>query len=88
MADVTPTRAGQDLDSADGQYDAHVRLEEGEQAHGIRGTVVCADVFRTTIKDANAAHVESECEPWGNAGALHITEFLRGYGFDVRVRFG
>jgi hypothetical protein len=30
----------------------------------------------------------SDCEPWGNIGAARITEFLRSYGFDVRVRFG
>jgi hypothetical protein len=96
MPVITPTTEGQDLVApfkiSRGaepfrSYDAHIRLEEQEVVPGVRSTVVCADVFDSTELDNSKAHVESECEPWGNGGAKRITEFLQSYGFDVTVRF-
>ena len=97
MPEIVPTEKGQDLESLpavgfrpSGEigphvlYDAHVRLERDP----LGNTVVCADVFDHGIVNNDKAHMVSDCEPWGNIGAARITEFLRSYGFDVRVRFG
>jgi hypothetical protein len=83
VPDVVPTEKGRDLDSTDGKRDAHLRLERQDGR-----VVVCADVFDSTVANPNEAHLDSDCESWGNLGAGQITDFLRGYGFDVRVRFG
>jgi hypothetical protein len=88
MPDITPTAAGQDLTSTDGKRDAHIRIEEQEYVPGTKGTMICVDVFDSSVFDPNEAHMDSFCTPWGNLGAGEMTDFLKGYGFNVTVRFG
>ncbi len=77
---ITPTKKGTDLESADQKYDAHVRLEKagGEW-------LIFVDVFDSTVKRANPAHVDSDSFPVTASGAKEATDYLREYGFDVRI---
>lgn len=77
---ITPAKKGTDLESTDKKYDAHVRLEEagGE-------LLILVDVFDSAVKRANSAHVNSDLFPVTPSGAKEATDYLREYGFDVRV---
>ena len=77
---IRPTRQGRDLTSRDRKYDAHVRLETmmGER-------LIAADVFDSRIVGAKRAHLESDSFPATVEGAREATDFLRNYGFAVRV---
>ena len=77
---VTPTDRGRDVDSIDGVYDAHIRIEkvDGER-------MIAVDVFDSSIKGANRAHVESDLFESTVAGAREAQEFLDDYKFAVQV---
>ena len=77
---ITPTKKGTDLESTDKKYDAHARLEEagGEW-------FIFVDVFDSAVKRANPAHVDSDSFPTNASGAEEATDYLREYGFDVRI---
>ena len=50
---------------------------------GVR--VIAVDVFDSTIKGANRAHLESDSFPPTGKGAREATDFLRDYGFEVTL---
>ena len=77
---ITPTKKGTDLESTDKKYDAHVRLEKagGEW-------LIFVDIFNSGVKSANAAHVDSDSFAVTASGAKEATDYLREYGFDVRI---
>lgn len=77
---VTPTELGQDVGSTDKNYDAHIRLETVD---GKR--MIAVDVFDTSIKNANRAHVESDLFEATVAGAKEAQRFLDDNRFAVRV---
>lgn len=77
---ITPTKAGTDADSTDGKYDAHVRLEEVDGEW-----LICVDIFDSTVRRANAAHLDSDSFPDTGRGAKEATSYLLEYGFDVRI---
>ncbi len=79
--EIVPAEDGLDLQSADGQFDAHIRIE---RYPGV-GPVIAVDVFRSSIAEAGEAHVDSYAGGDDPAGASDVTDFLRGYGFNVRV---
>lgn len=92
MVDIVPTTQGQDLTSRYQSHDAHIRLESRHYpssgpAAAHDETEICVDVFDSSVADPSAAHVASDCFPWGNGGAIRATEFLRDWGFDQTVRF-
>lgn len=77
---VKPTTKGTDLTSTNGEFDAHVRLEtiKGER-------YVTVDIFRSKVKNANKAHLESEAFRDSVAGRSDATAFLKDFGFDAIV---
>jgi hypothetical protein len=78
---VTPTARGRDVDSTDRAYDAHIRTEtvDGER-------MIAVDIFDSSVKSSNRAHVESDLFEVTVAGAKEAQGFLEEYGFTVRVR--
>ena len=77
---ITPTKKGTDLESTDKKYDAHVRLEEAGDEW-----LILVDIFDSAVKRPNAAHVDSDSFPVTTAGSKEATDYLRDYGFDVRI---
>ncbi len=77
---VIPTRAGRDIDSADGKLDGHIRIEtyEGE-------TQIYLYLFDSSVRDPNQAHLQSKAFSWTDEGADETTKFLQGKGFRVAV---
>ena len=77
---ITPTAKGTDIYSTDKKYDAHLRLEKagGEW-------LIFVDIFNSAVKSANAAHVDSDSFAVTASGAKEATDYLREYGFDVRI---
>lgn len=82
MQRVTPSARGRDLESTDKKHDAHIRLEKME---GEKRPSIYIDVFDSSIKDSTKAHVESEFFPLTRRGASNASDFLLGYGFEVKV---
>ena len=78
---VTPTTHGRDMDSIDRAYDAHIRIEtvDGER-------MIAVDIFDSSVKGSNRAHVESDLFEVTVVGAKEAQGFLEEYGFTVRVR--
>ena len=77
---IIPTKKGTDIESIDKKYDAHVRLE---MAGG--EWLIFVDVFDSGVKSGNAAHLDSDSFPIDGPGAKEATDYLREYGFDVRI---
>lgn len=77
---VQPTLKGTDLTSIDREFDAHIRLEALKSER-----YVMVDLFRSSVKSSNKAHVESEAFRDSIAGRRDATVFLHDYGFDVIV---
>lgn len=77
---VTPNSNGTDVESDDHIYDGHVRVERSGKT---RALVI--DVFRSSLRDPEAAHVESESFPLSQDGTVAATGFLEGYGFRVTI---
>ena len=71
-----PDEEGQDIQSPDKRWDAHVRLEDGE---------ICIDVFDSRIEDSSRAHVYSMNFDDDEDGAEDGTLQLEQYGFEVSV---
>jgi hypothetical protein len=69
------------LNSTDKVYDAHIRTEKV-----VGKRVITVDVFRSSIKSAARAHVESDLFAASSRGAKEAQGFLKDYGFAVRVR--
>lgn len=78
---VVPTRAGRDLDSRDGKKDGHIRIETYK---GV-GTRIYVDLFDSSVKDADRAHLKSADFEWTDEGANEATQFLQKNGFQVVV---
>lgn len=77
---IRPSTEGTDLESTDGTYDAHVRLEM------IKGDrYVTIDIFRSGVKNVNQAHVQSEAFQVSREGGRVATEYLKDFGFEVKV---
>ena len=57
-------------------FDGHVRLE---------GDEIMVDIFDSSIKDANDAHVESQAFPYTPAGAREATRFLKDNNINRRI---
>lgn len=78
---VTPTDRGRDVDSIDRTYDAHIRTEkvDGER-------MIAVDIFDSSVKNSNRAHVESDLFEATIQGAEEAQGLLEEYGFTVRVR--
>jgi FAD synthase len=76
---VVVTAAGSDIETKDGEYDAHLRAEEDE---------IYVDVFDSHIEDATEAHIRGGTwtYPRTTEGAAEITERLQEeYGFTVTI---
>ena len=78
--EIAPTKSGTDLESIGKKYDAHVRLEEVDGEW-----LIHVDVFDSAFKRANAAHLDSDSFSVTASGAKEATDYLRDYGFDVRI---
>jgi hypothetical protein len=74
IADLKVTAEG--VDCAGTTHDAHVRIENG---------ALVVDVFRSAVKDANRAHVESQSFPLTPSGSCDADDFLQDYGILVRL---
>lgn len=78
---IIPTRAGQDLDSVNGKLDGHIRIETYREL----GTRIYVDLFDSSVRDANSAHIDSLLFPWTDEGADEATRFLQSRGFRVAI---
>ena len=78
---VIPTRRGTEFDSADGKIDGRVRM----QTLPMVGAQIIVDLFDSTIKDGNEAHLDSKFYKWTEEGADKATMFLQKKGFRVVV---
>jgi len=79
---IIPTVRGTDLFSEDGRLDGHVRIETYKQV----GTRIFVDLFDSSIKDADEAHLLSDFFQLNEDGALQATSFLKRFGFNVIIK--
>lgn len=78
---LRPTPRGTDLTSIDLAHDAHVRIET---VAGSR--LLMVDIFRSTVEDADEAHVASETFPPSPRGHRDASSFLREFRFEVALK--
>ena len=81
---IIPTSAGQDIFSAKGDIDGHVRVE----TYPWTGKEIFIDLFDSSVRDADEAHITSESFPTTGDGAREATKFLRDNGFGLRLTIG
>jgi len=79
---VIPTQKGEDLESKNGEKDAHI----SRSTYKFIADAIYIDVFDSTIENPDMAHIKSESFPCTGGGARTATDFLKGHGFDVTVQ--